>query len=52
MPRKNPRRKELTPAYYHVEITGWDWDYSFSVNVPKYEDKQYSDYWHCTLTGC
>jgi hypothetical protein len=28
MPRKKRRRKDLTPAYYHVEITGWDWDYA------------------------
>jgi hypothetical protein len=51
MPRKKQRRKELTYAYYDVEITGWDWDLSFGVNIPKYEDRQYSDYRHLQIHG-
>lgn len=51
MPKKKRRRRELTPAYYNVEITGWDWDYSFSANVPKYEDARFSDYRHLLVRG-
>jgi hypothetical protein len=51
MPRQKQRRKELTYAYYDVEITGWDWDLSFGVNIPKYEDRQYSDYRIFKSTG-
>jgi hypothetical protein len=51
MPRKKRPRKELTPAYYNVEITGWDWDYSFSANVPRYEDRRFADYRHLHIHG-
>jgi hypothetical protein len=29
----------------------WEWDLSFGVNVPKYEDWQYSDYRHLQIHG-
>ena len=51
MLRKKRRHTEVMPAYYHVQITGWDWDFSFSVNVSKYEDRQYSDYRHLHIHG-
>lgn len=34
-----------------MQITGWDWDFSFGVNVPKHEDRQYSDYRHMHIHG-
>ena len=52
MPRKKRRQsKALTPAYYHVEITEWDWDYSFGVNVQRYEDRRFADYRHLHIRG-
>jgi hypothetical protein len=30
---------------------GLDWDLSFNVNVPKYEDKRYSDYRRLQIHG-
>jgi hypothetical protein len=52
MPRKKQRRKPvLLFAYYHVQITGWDWNYSLSVSVPKWEDTQFADYRHLLIRG-
>lgn len=52
MPRKKKvRRPEPVYADYHVLITGWDWDYSFTCNVPKYEDQLYAEYRHLVILG-
>lgn len=51
MPRKKRRRKVDEIAYYHVQITGWDWDLSFGLNAAKWEDKRYSDYRHLQIRG-
>jgi hypothetical protein len=34
-----------------VHITGWDWSYSFSTNVPKYEQARFADYRHLIIRG-
>ncbi len=52
MPRKNQRsRGQFQHDYYHVQITGWDWSYSFSTNVPKYEDARFSEYRYLLVRG-
>jgi len=52
MPRKKrSQRQAIEFASYHVRITGWDWDYSFSVNGAKWEDKQFADYRYLTVRG-
>jgi hypothetical protein len=52
MPRKKRRQtKALLPAYYHVQITGWDWSYSFSVNAARHVEGQYADYRHLLIRG-
>ena len=51
MPKKKQRRRIVQHAYYHVQITGWDWDYSFSTNVQKYEDRRFSEYRHLLIRG-
>lgn len=51
MPRSKRPRKIPQPAYYHVQITGWDWSYSFSANVPKYEQARFADYRHLLIRG-
>lgn len=53
MPTKKRRqRKLLLPAYYNVRISDWDWSYSFSVNVPRYDDeRQLADYRHLLVRG-
>ncbi len=49
--KKRSRRQTIEFASYHVRITGWDWDYSFSVSGVKWEDKQFADYRHLTVRG-
>jgi hypothetical protein len=52
MSRKKQRWSQaLLPAYYTVEITSWDWNYSFSVNVQRYEDRRFMDYRHLHIRG-
>jgi hypothetical protein len=34
-----------------VQITGWDWDFSFSVNMAKWRDERFSDYRHLIVLG-
>jgi hypothetical protein len=34
-----------------VQITGWDWSYSFSSNVTPHDDRQYGDYRHLLIRG-
>ena len=52
MPRKGQRRSQaFTPSHYNIEITGWDWDFSFSVNVPPDDERLYSDYRHLHIHG-
>ncbi len=52
MPQKKQRRSDPIPfAYYHFQITDWDMSYSFSANVPKYEDSRFSDYRHLLIRG-
>jgi hypothetical protein len=51
MPRRKRRRQADQFAYYHVQITGWDWDFSISVNVAKWRDERFSDYRHLVVRG-
>lgn len=37
--------------YYVVEITGWDWSFSFSVNTMKHFEGPYLDFRHVQLFG-
>jgi hypothetical protein len=50
-PKARLRPKDIALAYYHLQITGWDCDYSFSVNVPRWEEKHYADYRHLVVQG-
>ncbi|GMO93551.1 hypothetical protein [Bradyrhizobium sp. TM239] len=49
--KKRRARPELSSVYYVVQITDWDWSYGFSVNVPKWEERRYSDYRHLLIRG-
>ena len=49
--KKQRGRPVLSMEYYIVQITEWDWSYSFSVNVPKWDDRRYSDYRHLLVRG-
>jgi hypothetical protein len=52
MPTKKRRQRKLfQPAYYNVQITDWDWTYSFSANVSKYDERQFADYRHLLVRG-
>jgi hypothetical protein len=52
MPRKKRRQTKTFPlTYYVVQITDWDWSYSFSVNAVAYRDEQFSDYRHLQIRG-
>ena len=47
---EHPTRAQLY-ASYHVQITGWDWTYSFGVNASCCDDTQYADYRHLFIRG-
>jgi hypothetical protein len=49
--KKQRGRPVLSMEYYIVQITDWDWSYSFSVNVPKWDDRRYSKYRHLRARG-
>jgi hypothetical protein len=49
--KKQRGRPVLSMEYYIVQITEWDWSYSFSVNVPKWDDRRYSNYRHLLVRG-
>jgi hypothetical protein len=52
--RKKQRGRSLLSmamVYYIVQITEWDWSYSLSVNVPKWDDRRYSDCRHLLVRG-
>ena len=49
--KKRNGRVQQAMVYYIVQITEWDWDYHFSVNVLKWEDRRYSDYRHLLVRG-
>jgi hypothetical protein len=52
MPTKKRRQRKLfQPAYYNVQISDWDWTYSFSANVSKYDERQFADYRHLLVRG-
>lgn len=52
MPRtKRHREPGIRCTSYQVRITGWDWDYSFNLNAPPWDDKQFADYRHLTVHG-
>lgn len=50
---RKPRRKSKAPqvAFYIVQITGWDWSYSFGVNSTSYRDTKYNEYRHLHVFG-
>jgi len=49
--KKSRTRSVPSMVYYIVQITEWDWSYSFSVNVPNWEDRRFSDYRHLLIRG-
>jgi hypothetical protein len=51
MLRSERRRDILQHFYYHVQITDRDWSYSFSANVPTYEQARFVDYRHLAVRG-
>jgi hypothetical protein len=52
MPRKEQRRSEtFLPAYYNIEITGFDCEFSFGVNAQRDDDHLYSDHRHLHIRG-
>ena len=50
---QKPRRRSKAPqlAFYIVQITGWDWSYSFSVNSVSYRDTKYNEFRHLHVFG-
>jgi hypothetical protein len=52
MPRKKQRRSKAPQlVFYIVQITGWDWSYSFGVSGAAYRDEKYSDFRHLEIRG-
>ena len=52
MGRKRPRRPGQDEfASYLVQITSWDWSYSFGLSVGRYERGPYSDHRHLKIEG-
>lgn len=52
--KTKPKRKPTSfkTAYYVVEITSWEWDFSFGINkVPKLVEEPYADYRHLVVKG-
>jgi hypothetical protein len=47
--RKSQRASDI--AFYNIEITDWDWEYSFSVNSQKHEDRSFADCRHLHIRG-
>lgn len=49
--KKRHGRQKLTITYYVVQITEWDWSYSFGLNATTFDDRRYSDYRHLLVRG-
>jgi len=49
--KRRSRPAALSMVYYIVQIVDWDWSYGFSINVPKWDDRRYSDYRHLLMRG-
>jgi hypothetical protein len=49
--KKQRGRPVLSMEYYIVQITDWDWSYSFSVNFSKWDDRRYSIHRHLLARG-
>jgi hypothetical protein len=47
--RRRPPRKEFVD--YIVEIDGWDWGYSLSLNTLRREPDPYNEYRYLQITG-
>jgi hypothetical protein len=50
---RKPIRRSKAPqlAFYIVQITAWDWSYSFGVNSTPYRDTRYNEYRHLHVFG-
>jgi hypothetical protein len=52
MPKRNRRPKQARLyASYQVQITSWEWTYTFGVNASCCEDTQYADHRHLYIHG-
>jgi hypothetical protein len=52
--RKRKRKRSVRKpeaVYYVLEISGWEWSFSFGINSMKYRDDPYSDFRHLHLYG-
>lgn len=49
--RKRPRSQTTEIITYIVQITGWDWSYSFGLNGLLHSDAHYSDHRHLQVLG-
>ena len=49
--KKRHSRPAPSITYYIIEITAWDWSYSFGLNAVSYDDRRYSDYRHLLVQG-
>jgi hypothetical protein len=51
--KKKRRRRTLGEEFvdYVVEIAGWDWSYSFSLNTEKDPDDRYHEFRHLKIAG-
>ena len=49
--KKRRGRPKLTISYYIVQITDWDWSYSFGLNATTFDNRHYSDYRHLLVRG-
>lgn len=51
MPKKRKARNAEWPVFYVVEISDWDWSFSFGLDGTKYSGDPYSDFRHLEITG-
>ena len=49
--KKRRGRPKLAITTYIIQITDWDWSYSFGLNATTYDDRHYSDYRHLLVRG-
>lgn len=50
-PRKRARRTMPEYVGYLVEVSGWDWSFSFGISHDKRQDDPYSEYRHLVVKG-
>lgn len=49
--KKRRGRPQLAMVDYVVQITDWDWSYSFGLNSAPHDNRRYNDYRHLLIRG-